>query len=107
MAEQVVSDARPRTARERSRARHLVQGTLWFSEHWLPIFSVLYGLFMALPFVAPLLMHLGWTMPAQAIYGIYSFLCHQMAQRSFFLFGPQPMYNIAQLPPGAEQWHGG
>src|SRR5262249_1243675 len=24
--------------------------------------------------------------------------CHQMAQRSFFLFGPQPMYNIAQLP---------
>src|SRR5207249_3738719 len=28
----------------------------------------------------------------------YSFLCHQMAQRSFFLFGAQPMYNLNQLP---------
>jgi uncharacterized membrane protein len=51
-----------------------------------------------MPFLAPVFMRLGWNGPAQVVYAIYSMLCHQMAQRSFFLFGPQPMYNIAQLP---------
>ncbi len=98
MAEQVTAQAHPTTARQRANARRLVHGTLWFAEHWILVFSVLYGLFMVLPFMAPVFMHAGWTTPAQAIYDIFSFLCHQMAQRSFFLFGPQHMYNIAQLP---------
>lgn len=53
-----------------------------------------------LPFLAPVFMRLGWETPGRAIYFAYSFLCHQMAQRSFFLFGPKlfQMYNIADLP---------
>ncbi len=43
-------------------------------------------------------MRLGWPTPAGWIYAFYSTQCHQMAQRSFFLFGRQPMYNIAELP---------
>lgn len=43
-------------------------------------------------------MRLGWTGPANLIYAIYSTMCHQMAQRSIFLFGLQPMYNLAELP---------
>ena len=71
---------------------------LWLAEHWLAIFLVLLGLFWALPFLAPLFMRVGWLEPARLIYNLYSTQCHQMAQRSFFLFGPQPMYNLAQLP---------
>lgn len=53
-----------------------------------------------LPFLAPVFMKLGWVLPGRIIYVVYSFLCHQMAQRSFFLFVPGgfQMYNIAELP---------
>lgn len=67
-------------------------------RHWLLIFLILYGLFNALPFVAPVLMKAGWTDAGNAIYTVYSFLCHQMAQRSFFLFGERVMYSLDQLP---------
>ena len=67
-------------------------------QHWLAIFLVVYGVFNALPFVAPVFMKLGWTDAGNAIYTGYSFLCHQMAQRSFFLFGKHVMYSPDQLP---------
>ena len=67
-------------------------------RHWLALFLVVYGLFNALPFVAPVFMKLGWTDAGNAIYTGYSFLCHQMAQRSFFLFGEHGMYSPDQLP---------
>jgi len=69
----------------------------WFSHHWLLIFSVLYGLFVGLPFLAPVLMRIGWETPARVIYFIYSFLCHQLPDRSFFLFGPQGMVDLSTV----------
>jgi uncharacterized membrane protein len=67
---------------------------------WLTLLIVALGVFNGLPFLAPVFMHLGWDGPGRVIYFIYSFLCHQMAQRSFFLFGPDgfQMYNISALP---------
>jgi uncharacterized membrane protein len=67
-------------------------------RHWLAIFLISYGIFNALPFVAPVFMKLGWTDVGNAIYTFYSFLCHQMAQRSFFLFGGHVMYSPDQMP---------
>jgi uncharacterized membrane protein len=67
-------------------------------QHWLRLFLILYGLFIFLPFLAPVFMHIGWTNAGNAIYDMYSALCHQMAQRSFFLFGDKLMYNADQLP---------
>lgn len=67
-------------------------------RYWLLIFIVVYGVFNALPFLAPVLMKVGWIGGANAIYTFYSALCHQMAQRSFFLFGDHVMYNLDQLP---------
>lgn len=67
-------------------------------RHWLAIFLVVYGIFNALPFVAPVFMKLGWIGAADAIYTGYSFLCHQMAQRSFFLFGDHLMVAPDDLP---------
>lgn len=88
----------PVVSRERQTARKAVRGLLWFCDHWVLVFSLFFGVFVVAPFLAPLFMHWGWTGPARLVYTVYSTLCHQMAQRSFFLFGPQPMYNIAQLP---------
>src|SRR5258706_11511699 len=79
-------------------ARRLSCGLLWILDHWLLLFFLLFGVWWLVPFFAPIFMRIGWTTPAQVIYLVYSTQCHQMAQRSIFLFGQQPMYNIAQLP---------
>jgi uncharacterized membrane protein len=55
------------------------------------------GLYVGLPWLAPILMRVGWTGPGDAIYAFYSTQCHQMAQRSFFLFGPQGSYTVPEL----------
>jgi uncharacterized membrane protein len=68
--------------------------------NWLALFVPLFSVFTGLPFLAPIFMKMGLDGPGRAIYLVYSFLCHQMAQRSFFLFGPRgfQMYNLADLP---------
>jgi len=80
------------------RVIRIWQVLLWGLKHWVLLFIVLFGFVNILPFIAPVFMTLGWTEPANFIYTIYSPLCHQMAQRSFFLFGEQPMYNITEMP---------
>jgi len=52
--------------------------------------------YVGLPFLAPTLMKLGATLPAKAIYRIYSPLCHQFGFRSFFLYGEQAFYPLAE-----------
>jgi uncharacterized membrane protein len=67
---------------------------------WLGTLIGAMFIFNGLPFLAPLFMKVGWESAGRIIYMVYSGLCHQMAQRSFFLFGPKgfQMYNIAELP---------
>lgn len=67
----------------RAMARRIARISLWLFEHWLAVFALVWGMFVIAPFVAPIFMHLGWNGPGQAVYAIYSMLCHQMAQRSF------------------------
>ena len=50
------------------------------------------SLFLAFPFLAPVLLETGHTTSANIIYKFYSILCHQLTFRSFFLFGEQPVY---------------
>lgn len=69
----------------------------WLAHHWLALFNVVVACFVGLPFVAPLLMHVGLTGPAQLIYLAYRPTCHQLPERSFFLFGPQAAYDVAEL----------
>lgn len=83
---------------QRLRRIRRFQVVQWGMDHWLLIVSLVFGVFILLPFVAPVLMHFGLSGPARLIYTIYVPFCHQMAQRSFFLFGNQAMYDIGQLP---------
>lgn len=66
--------------------------SLWLSRHWLALVNLLIFVYVGLPFLAPVLMKAGATLPANAIYAAYSPLCHQLGFRSFFLFGEQPYY---------------
>ena len=47
--------------------------------------------------LAPLLMNLGWTTPAQVLYFVYHPACHQLPERSYFLGGPQIVYSAEEL----------
>lgn len=69
----------------------------WISRHWLLIFNVPIGLYIGLPWLAPLFMQLGWTTAGYLIYLLYSTQCHQLPQRSYFLFGPKVMYSLAEI----------
>ena len=67
------------------------------ARNWFIIFSILYGAFVFLPFLAPVFMKLGWDLGGSAIYSAYSFVCHQLPQRSWFMFGDQPSYSLAAI----------
>ena len=69
----------------------------WIGSHAPGTFLVVYGLWVFIPFLAPLFMKLGWSGAGQAIYFVYSFFCHQLPERSFFLFGEETMYSLAEI----------
>jgi len=71
------------------------------ARHWLAMFNLAVAVYLLLPFLAPTMMHLGWAGPAQAIYGIYSFACHQLPDHSYFLFGQEPLYSLRMLEAGS------
>lgn len=93
---------------EQYRARlergHRLSGTdrftYWLSRHYMALFNVLVFIYVGLPFLAPVLMKTGLPAPARVIYTVYSPLCHQLAFRSWFLFGEQPYYPraLANMP---------
>ncbi|MBN1954253.1 MAG: DUF2085 domain-containing protein [Anaerolineae bacterium] len=69
----------------------------WLSKHWLAIANLGAFLYVGIPFLAPVLMFVGWEGPAQAIYTLYRPLCHQLPFRSWYLFGSQFSYTIQEL----------
>lgn len=68
----------------------------WISKRYLLLLNLFMLLYVGLPFLAPTLMKLGAEAPAQALYRVYKPLCHQFAFRSFFVFGAQPFYPLAE-----------
>lgn len=67
----------------------------WMSHHYLAFFNTLLGVYLGLAFLAPVLLKIGAKGPANVLYTGYSFVCHQLAYRSWFLFGLQPAYPTA------------
>ncbi len=69
----------------------------WITTHWFEVFLIVYGLWVFVPFLAPVFMQLGWTGAGKAVYFIYSFFCHQLPERSFFWFGDKAMYSLREI----------
>lgn len=69
----------------------------WFAQNWILVFIVVYGVWVWSPFLAPIFMRLGLETPANIVYWIYSFFCHQFAERSYFLFGENISYALSEI----------
>ncbi|MGB9639497.1 MAG: DUF2085 domain-containing protein [Anaerolineales bacterium] len=65
---------------------------LWISKHYLLMINSVVLLYLGIPFLAPVFMKINLPTPAIAIYRVYGIVCHQLAYRSFFLFGDQIAY---------------
>lgn len=77
-----------------NRPGRLVYG---LARHWWLAVSLSLIVFAGLPWLAPLFMELGWPRAANGIYWFYSTQCHQLPQRSFFLFGASPTYSLSEI----------
>jgi uncharacterized membrane protein len=83
--------------RDRASPNPSNQILYFLSRNWILSFALFYGGYVWLPFAAPVLMHWGWNGAGKWIYFIYSFLCHQLPERSFFLFGPKITYSMGEI----------
>lgn len=72
------------------------------AKHWLFLINTVFAIEAALPILAPALMATGHVAAARLIYTLYAPFCHQLPERSFFLFGPQSTYTLHEL----ETWIG-
>jgi uncharacterized membrane protein len=73
---------------------HLVHAV---AKHWLLIANIALGIQAFLPAAAPVLMASGRSWLGHILYNMYSPLCHQLPERSFFLFGPKITYSLQEL----------
>jgi len=70
----------------------------WLSKHWLAIVNTLAFLYVGLPILSAVLLYLGVEGPGKLIQTIYGPpVCHQIPQRSWFLFGEKPAYSVDEL----------
>jgi uncharacterized membrane protein len=67
------------------------------AQHWLLIANTVIALLVALPTLPPVLMVAGHPSAARLIYTLFAASCHQLPERSFFLFGPQLTYTLQEL----------
>jgi uncharacterized membrane protein len=79
--------------------RGLDRAMLWMTRHWLTVVNLGMGTFVGGTLLAPVLMRLGLNGPARLVYLLYSMVCHQLPERSYFLFGPHGVdtYSRAQV----------
>lgn len=61
----------------------------WVVAHLIAIINVLLGAFVILPWASPLLMAVGLRGVSEFINRIYVAFCHQLPERSYFVFGYQ------------------
>lgn len=64
----------------------------WLTKRYLLLLNLLIFLYVGLPFLAPVLMSAGMPKLAKPIYSVYSIACHQLAFRSWFMYGDQIAY---------------
>lgn len=86
------SSKKPVTGKTRTLVITLDKLILHFTRHWLAVVNIMLALYIGLAMLAPALLAAGYTTPANALYRFYAPLCHQMAFRSFFIFGDQYAY---------------
>jgi uncharacterized membrane protein len=85
------------TGRTRATVIAVDRAVLAFARRWLLVFNLFILAYVGLPFLAPVLMHGGFTGAAKLIYTVYGPLCHQLGYRSWYLYGEQADYPRAEF----------
>jgi len=83
-------------------AERLTRAVHRLARHWLAIFNTLAGLYIGGALLPPVLIKLGRTGIANALYAFYSLMCHQYPFRSWFLFGQRFAYPLTESIPVLE-----
>ena len=91
-AKQKGNDVLVRRLTEPLRMTQADRFSRWFSNHYMVLLNLFSFFYVFLAVLAPTFMKIGWEPPARVIYTVYRPLCHQLAFRSFFLYGEQPFY---------------
>lgn len=68
------------------------QAVRFLMRHWLLWLNTALGLYAALPWLSPLLRLVGWDAAGQALFRLYTPLCHQRPDFSYTLGGYQVAY---------------
>lgn len=87
----------PVTGRTRDLVIFADKAIFKLAKHWLALANLIWGLYVGLPLLAPVLMDAGWVFPARVIYTVYRPACHQRPERSYFIGGPQFFYSEEEL----------
>lgn len=69
--------------------------SFFLARHYLLLINLFLAFYVGLPFLAPVFKKVGADLPAKIIYRLYSPLCHELAFRSWFLFGEQAYYPLS------------
>ena len=69
----------------------------WFLRHGVTVILFAMMVWVTLPFLAPVAFHLGFASGGKVIHLFYAPFCHQLPQRSWFLFGPQLTYTMTEI----------
>jgi len=88
------------TGRTRELVIALDRLILGLARHWLLVVNTFLGLYIGLAVLAPVLMATGLTGLGRAIYLFFAFQCHQLPQRSYYLFsqaGGIQTYSLDQV----------
>ncbi len=71
---------------------------VFLKARWPSVVNALVVVFIVGALLAPVLDYVGFSDAANGLYAAYHLVCHQWAMRSFFLFGPQAVYGVDELP---------
>jgi len=88
---------KPVTGRTRAVVIFLDKLIFQLAKHWLFLANLVWGLYVGLPILAPILMLTGHTWLGNVIHSAYKVACHQMPWRSFFIGGPHKVYTYDEL----------
>lgn len=89
--------ATPVTGRTRDLVILLDKVIYAIARHWLLIANLTFIVYVGLPLLAPALMAHGYERWGRLIYTIYTPFCHQLPERSYFLYGPRFYYSLPEL----------
>ncbi|MEP6774903.1 MAG: DUF2085 domain-containing protein [Chloroflexota bacterium] len=74
------------------RENALERAARWIGTRWVRLATIGLGIFVILPWLAPLFAAAGWWALADPIYTVYAFQCHQLPERSAHICG----YEVGQ-----------